>query len=281
MGLSSSKTTNVSTPSKQQTQAGDVLNSSFQTQLPKIQGYADQIGGLIPSMLDKYNQGNGAVNAANSWVQNTLHDGGSNPNLQAMIDQSGMDTGRGISASMGVRGLTGGSVHEHILAQELAKQSMGLRYNDWQAAQQRQAQAAGMAPGLAAADTIQISPLLAAAGYAGGAPLNATSQYASGMGSLFGNTGTQTQTSSPNIGQMLLSAAANAAGTAAMSDVRLKEDIRRVGMTDGGLPVYTYRYKGDPVTQMGVMAQEVAHFQPHALGPKVQGFMSVEYSEVR
>lgn len=49
------------------------------------------------------------------------------------------------------------------------------------------------------------------------------------------------------------------------SDKRLKEDIKRVGKTDGGLPVYTYRYKGDMRTQMGVMAQDVEKEMPEAV----------------
>jgi hypothetical protein len=111
----------------------------------------------------------------------------------------------------------------------------------------------------------------------------ATSQYASGMGGLFGNTGTQSTTQSPSLLGMLLQAGSNAAQAAAMgSDIRLKEDIRRVGQTDGGLPVYTYRYKGNPVVHMGVMAQDVAQTQPEALGPLIDGeFMSVYYGEVR
>lgn len=44
----------------------------------------------------------------------------------------------------------------------------------------------------------------------------------------------------------------------AMSDVREKTDIRRVGSTDAGQPVYTFRYRSDPdgPVHMGVMAQE-------------------------
>jgi hypothetical protein len=61
------------------------------------------------------------------------------------------------------------------------------------------------------------------------------------------------------------------------SDVRLKENIKRVGKTDEGLGVYTYNYKGDDTPQMGVMAQEVAVKKPEALGPTVNGFMSVRY----
>jgi hypothetical protein len=67
---------------------------------------------------------------------------------------------------------------------------------------------------------------------------------------------------------------------ALMSDVRLKEDIRRVGMTDGGLPVYTYRYKGHPQTHMGVMAQEVEKVNPDAVR-EIGGYKAVDYTMVR
>lgn len=46
-------------------------------------------------------------------------------------------------------------------------------------------------------------------------------------------------------------------GLPLMSDRRAKEGIRRVGETDAGIPIYTYRYKGSPATHMGVMADEV------------------------
>ena len=280
MGSFSQKTTNVSTPSPQQTAAGNTLNTVFQQQLPRINAYADQIGGLIPSLMAQQQQGNPGVNAAQDWITRTLSQPGENPNLQAMIDQSGNDMARGINANLGTRGNVGGSVQQRILASELGKQSLGLRYNDFNAQMQRQAQAAGMAPGNAAAGMIPISSLLAAANYAGGAPLNATSQYASGMGGLFGNTGTSTTTQSPNFGQMLLSGLSNAA--MAVSDARLKQDIRKVGQTDGGLPVYTFRYKGEPQIYMGVMAQDVAQSQPEALGPLIDGeYMTVNYEEVR
>lgn len=284
MGLSSStnRTTTVNTPSPQQVSAGNTLNSTFQSQLPRIQGYADQIGGLIPSMMERYNAGNPAVNASQDWITRTLGQTGENPHLQGMIDQSGMDTARGINANLGTRGNVGGSVQQRILAAELAKQSLGMRYQDYDRQRALQAQAAGMAPGVAAADTIQIAPLLSAAQYAGGAPLNATSQYASGMGSLFGNTGTQatTQTQSGGLLGQLLGTGLSV--FALGSDVRLKEDIRQVGQTNAGLPIYTYRYKGDPVHHMGVMAQDVAETQPDALGPLINDeYMSVYYGKVR
>lgn len=65
----------------------------------------------------------------------------------------------------------------------------------------------------------------------------------------------------------------------AFSDRRLKTDIRRVGSTDGGLPVYTYRFKGSPVTEMGVMADEVKAVKPEAV-ERFGGFDAVDYARI-
>lgn len=79
---------------------------------------------------------------------------------------------------------------------------------------------------------------------------------------------------------LLGSIATIAASAASASDQRIKEDIKRVGKTDDGLPIYTYKLMGDPKTQMGVMAQEVKKKKPKALGPKVGGIMTVDYSKI-
>ncbi len=60
-----------------------------------------------------------------------------------------------------------------------------------------------------------------------------------------------------------------------LSDARAKTDVKRVGTTDGGTPVYVYRYKGDTRMQMGVMAQEV----PEA-AVDVDGVLYVDYRRV-
>jgi hypothetical protein len=64
---------------------------------------------------------------------------------------------------------------------------------------------------------------------------------------------------------------------ALMSDVRLKENIKRVGFMDNGLPIYTYTYKGSNVPQMGVMAQEVEQVIPQAVSIHASGFKQVHY----
>jgi len=82
-----------------------------------------------------------------------------------------------------------------------------------------------------------------------------------------------------SLGGKALGAAATVAPLM-FSDKRLKTDIKKVGKTDSGLPVYTYKYKGDNKTQMGVMAQEVEKKNPNAVG-NVGGFKAVNYALIK
>ena len=52
------------------------------------------------------------------------------------------------------------------------------------------------------------------------------------------------------------------------SDRRLKTDIRKIGMHHTGIPMYSYRYKGDPKSYpkiAGPMAEDVMKIAPHAV----------------
>lgn len=73
-------------------------------------------------------------------------------------------------------------------------------------------------------------------------------------------------------------------GSAAiLSDRRLKTDIRRIGTTDGGLPVYLFKYRHDPeqITRMGVMAQDVAEVAPEAVHEIGGGYLAVDYGALQ
>lgn len=65
------------------------------------------------------------------------------------------------------------------------------------------------------------------------------------------------------------------------SDERLKRDIVRVGELSDGMPVVDFNYRdglGLPEGRFrGVMAQDVERLRPHALGPTVNGFKTVNY----
>ena len=62
------------------------------------------------------------------------------------------------------------------------------------------------------------------------------------------------------------------------SDRRLKEDVREVGKTNDGQPIYAYKYKGEPRTQLGLMAQDVEKVKPEAVG-EVGGYKTVDYAK--
>jgi hypothetical protein len=84
-----------------------------------------------------------------------------------------------------------------------------------------------------------------------------------------------------SIGGGLMQGAGAAGGFGALfSDRRLKTDIEKVGKTNDGLPIYTYKYKGDKTTQMGVMAQDVEKKTPNAV-KEIGGFKAVNYKLVK
>ncbi len=62
-----------------------------------------------------------------------------------------------------------------------------------------------------------------------------------------------------------------------VSDVRLKEDVQRVGTTVFGLPLYRFKYLGRPETYEGVMAHEVLQVMPAAVSLGADGYHRVDY----
>jgi hypothetical protein len=68
------------------------------------------------------------------------------------------------------------------------------------------------------------------------------------------------------------------------SDVRDKTDIEREGTTRTGIPLYSFRYKGDPKSYpkvVGPMAQDVAKIMPHRVGaiPGSGGKLAIAFQE--
>jgi hypothetical protein len=66
------------------------------------------------------------------------------------------------------------------------------------------------------------------------------------------------------------------AGMFAMSDRRLKRDIRAVGTGAHGLTAYTFRYNWSDDVHLGYMADEVRAVRPDAV-TKIGGFLAVNY----
>ena len=67
------------------------------------------------------------------------------------------------------------------------------------------------------------------------------------------------------------------------SDERLKHDAKKIGETNDGLPIYSFKYNGDDRTQIGLMAQDVEKKKPEAVGlaPAADGRMykTVDYDK--
>lgn len=80
----------------------------------------------------------------------------------------------------------------------------------------------------------------------------------------------------------LFGLAGNGAKAFALSDVRAKEGVKRVGKMDSGLPIYAYSYKGDPDRRMqfGLMAQDVETVLPEAVAQTDSGLLAVNYGTV-
>lgn len=77
-------------------------------------------------------------------------------------------------------------------------------------------------------------------------------------------------------GKTLFEGAAGLASLFGLSDKRLKENIHQIGKTFDGQPVYRYNYKGHPEPQIGLIAQEVEHKHPEAVG-LAGGYKTVDY----
>lgn len=99
-----------------------------------------------------------------------------------------------------------------------------------------------------------------------------------GIGPLTGGTtasqGTATQSQGKGAGNIL----GGALSLASMaSDERVKEDVREVGTTHDGQPIYSFRYVGDPRTQMGLMAQDVERGEHPEAVSEIGGVKHVNY----
>jgi hypothetical protein len=75
-------------------------------------------------------------------------------------------------------------------------------------------------------------------------------------------------------------------GSAMMSDIRTKENIKHLGYLPNGLPFYEFEYKpefksfGGEGKHVGVMAQEVEQVLPHAV-IEINGYKVVNYGALQ
>lgn len=202
-----------------------------------------------------------------------------------------------INSSFAGSGMTGSTLHQQNLAKGLASGLAGVENQAYQQGEQRALQAAGMM-GQVSNQMMQPLDYLRDVGseqqqleqariqadvirdqQAKTSELQALQDYlalSTGAGSMFG---VQSSTQRQSPGLLGVAGLGLQAAPLMFSDRRLKTDIKRVGQTDDGLPIYTYRYKiGGPV-QMGVMADEVEAVNSDAVSV-VDGFKAVDYGAI-
>ncbi len=184
-------------------------------------------------------------------------------------------------ASAAARGLTlsGGQLAANTqYGQGMADQLFNQYYSQLMGASQLGENAAAGSGSLGAA----------AAGQAGQA------QYGAGLANASGTAGVTNQIGGILSNQNLMGSLFNsgssggvltpeqfaAQGALAMSDERLKTDIHKIGVLDSGLPLYRYRFKGSPLPQIGVLAQEVEKVAPAAVVTGPDGYKRVNYAKV-
>lgn len=271
----------------------------------QIDPYAgDMVADWNPYQTRAYNSAGGITNASLSNLNNAsgLLNYAMDPNAQSaqfgQVVQNTIDNIMPqINSSFAGSGMTGSGLHAQNLAKGVSAGVANTLDSNWQANQARALQAAGMVPGI---NDAAMSANDYMSGYGEKAQqqsqnelnarilqdqqrqtsaLNALQDYmamVSGVGSTFG---VQSSTQRQNPGLLGMLGFGMQAAPLLFSDRRLKEDIKKVGKTDDGLGVYTYRYKGQDTVHMGVMAQEVEKVKPKAVH-MIGGYRAVDYGEI-
>lgn len=113
--------------------------------------------------------------------------------------------------------------------------------------------------------------------------INSLFSQGQGAGSLLANAGQYSKSTERSHGEGksgLGNALSLGASIIGLSDRRVKENIVKLYEEPDGLGVYEYNYKWDKTPRIGVMADEVAKLRPEALGPKLNGYMTVDYGKL-
>jgi hypothetical protein len=97
-----------------------------------------------------------------------------------------------------------------------------------------------------------------------------------GTGASSGGT-SQTLSPGPSPISQIAGLAIAGIGAYNLSDEREKENIKQIGTTYDGQPLYRYNFKGSPKTEVGLLAQDVEQDNPAAVGETGDGLKMVNY----
>jgi len=242
--------------------------------------------------------GSPTLNAANQNLTSTLNGNfmspDSNPWLKQNVDRVMGDVQGRVNSQFGNSNF-GSTAHQETLQRGLGEVGAGMYGANYDAERGRQMSGMGMAPGMAAADYMDMEALQGVGaqrqnlanqylGQAGNTfnqaaqfPYDQLSRYQSVVNSGTGQGGTTTSTApNPNQSNTFANMAGLALTAASLfSDVRLKSNIERVGTHPLGIGIYEYDKFGK--RERGVMAQEVEQVMPEAVSTHESGFKKVNY----
>lgn len=268
--------------------ASKALESDFNANRAGTADIANSITSRLPDLANKAFGPNSLLSSAQGYAQDTI--GGkylnSNPYVNEMAGNARSAAADDVQSYFGKLGRTGSGANMESFARGVNEADLNFRGNIYNQERGMQQQAAGMAPSLNAADYDGVQAYLQAAGVGAELPYLASQKYAQGVGGLLGSYTNKTE--QKPIGPQLIKAVGSIASAYA-SDIRLKTNIERVGETTDGLGVYDFDYlpiEGQIAAFMpegrhrGVMAHEVAELRPDALGPMIDGYMTVDYSKL-
>ena len=226
------------------------------------------------------------VDTASGALQGLLDPSQYNQGLEGVKREALSSAIPAATAQFSGAGLTDSTTAQQEVGRAATQAIAPIEYGAHQAAQNRALQAAGLAPGLEQAQYIGPQALA----------LQGAQQQAQEQGRLdlpyqqlqqlsglitpvaFGGasqSGTQ-QAPRPGFGQILGGALQAAPFLAALSDRKLKKNIRKIGKTSKGHNLYEFNYLWDNEPHVGVMADEV----PHAIAGKIGPYSVVDYGKV-
>lgn len=260
---------------------GNLIRGDIQGGIDQNLSFLNQAGGMFQGGADAFNpalsnlQQTGTAGGRAQSIMDILGD----PNQQAMFNMIQRDTSQGLSG-LGLRR----SGYGNQLSQTNKLNYANTAINQQDLSQQNIANLGG-------GSQQSLASILGKSGaVAGQGGLNLANQQGNQLSNILDLTGQGVKSEASSIiasgnaaaagRQSLINAGGQVAGMMMMSDIRLKEDINKIGEMPSGLAIYSYRYKGESDLQVGLMAHEVASKFPDAVALTADGYLAVDYGMV-
>lgn len=275
--LSGTNNANLAAPTSTQQNPPSVFNSAaqlYENSGDYPQYYANSTvtpfnsmeTGSINGLYNTGMNGTGALNAANTDVQNILS---GNPAMNQSIAASvvpGLESqftqGNSMNNPAAVYAVSNG-LSNALLQNQLSAAGTAQNLYNTQLGGQQAALTAGQAQ--QTQDQSALTDQVNRWNYNQQLPFNMLNQYANTVNGQYGSTGSTTQPNQSFLGSLL-------------SDVRLKKDVKKIGSYKNGLPKYEFSYLWGQKA-VGAMAHEVENLLPQAIG-NILGFKTVNYALV-